>query len=232
MKFPARDERLSFCITACRKAYYECLNPGTMKCTLFVLMLGQGIFATSGIPDIALKITQFYGLVFDEGITLHWITAPENAYTGYHIERSHDGKTFRRLGYVEAEGYSLLPTRYSFTDSYPFPGKNYYRLIAEVPWGGISDSMAVELYSYNTYTPGIRIFPNPFQEEIMVQLPRNISAQARLVLVSPQGTILAQTKAPTGQRMALLRLPGLATGSYLQDGQQTWTALVSCSNTE
>ncbi|MFZ4428011.1 MAG: hypothetical protein ACOYOO_12685 [Saprospiraceae bacterium] len=204
-----------------------------MKFTLLIIMLAQSLFAPSAAPDVAYKITQFYGLVFDEGITLHWITAPESISTGYYIERSHDGQTFRRLGYVEAAGYSLLPTRYAFTDSYPFPGMNYYRLSAEEPGGGISDSMSIELYSYNTYTPGIRVFPNPFREEVMVQLPRNISARARLVLVSMQGAILAQMNAPSGQRMALLQLPGLTPGPYLlslQDGRRTWTAMVSCSN--
>ena len=172
-------------------------------------------------------ITQFYGLVFDEGISLHWITASERGNVRFRIERSHDGRTFRTLGYVEAEGHSLLPRHYSFTDAYPFPGHNYYRLSAENQEGQVSNSISLQLYSYNTYTPGIRVFPNPFQDEILVQLPRNLAPDAQLVLISLQGDALLRWPAPPGQRMALIRLPNLPNGAYillLQNGSQAYSA--------
>ncbi len=178
-------------------------------------------------PSRNADITQFYGLVFDEGISLHWITASEQGNVRFRLERSHDGRTFRPLGYVEAEGHSLLPRHYSFTDAYPLPGHNYYRLSAENQEGQVSNSISLQLYSYNTYTPGIRVFPNPFQHEILIQLPRHLAPDAQLVLLSLQGDALLRWPTPPGQRMTLVRLPDLPNGAYvllLQNGNQRYMA--------
>lgn len=185
------------------------------------------IHTKSAYPSWNADITQFYGLIFDEGISLHWITASEQGNVRFRIERSHDGRNFRLLGHVEAEGNSLLPRHYSFTDAYPFPGNNYYRLSAENAAGRISSSISLQLYSYNTYTPGIRVFPNPFQHEIFVQLPRQLAPDAQLVLRTLHGDKLFQWPAPHGQRMTLINLPNLPNGAYiflLLNGNQTYTA--------
>ena len=185
------------------------------------------IHTKSTYPSWNADITQFYGLVFDEGISLHWITASERGNVRFRIERSHDGQTFRPLGYVDTEGHSLLPRHYSFTDAYPFPGNNYYRLSTENQAGQVSGSILLQLYSHNTYTPGIRVFPNPFQREILVQLPRQLAPDAQLVLLALHGDTLLQWPAPHGQRMTLINLPDLPNGAYvllLLNGNQTYTA--------
>ena len=178
------------------------------------------------IPYTA-DIIQFYGLVFDEGISLHWISAPDRSTARFRLERSHDGRTFRPLGYVEAGEPSSLPIHYSFTDSYPLPGNNYYRLSAEDREGSISATMSLELYSWNTYTPGIRVFPNPFQREILVQLPRQLAPDARLSLHTLNGAAIQHWPAGAGHRITMLHLPELPPGAYillLQNGTQNFTA--------
>ena len=181
----------------------------------------------SGYTPYTADIIQFYGLVFDEGISLHWISAPDRGTAGFRLERSHDGRTFRPLGYVEAGYQSSFPIHYSYTDSYPFPGNNYYRLSAEDPGGSISAAVLLELYSWNTYTPGIRVFPNPFQREIMVQLPRQLAPDARLSLLTLNGAAIQHWPTGAGHRITMLHLPELPPGSYilfLQNGTQNFTA--------
>ncbi len=185
------------------------------------------LFSTKVYQPPNADITQFYGLVFDEGITLHWITVSEWGNIRFRLERSHDGHTFRPLGHVEAAGHSMLPRQYSFTDHYPLPGNNYYRLSAQGPEGKVFDSISLQLYSYNTYTPGIRVFPNPFQREVLVQLPRQLDPGAQFILLGIQGEMLLQWPAPAGQRMALVLLPDLPAGTYfllLQNGKQSHLA--------
>jgi uncharacterized protein (DUF1501 family) len=62
---------------------------------------------------------------------LNWHTASENNTDGFEIERSVDGKTFSKIGFVEAKGHTHEPQRYAFLDkNLPLSTSRafYYRL--------------------------------------------------------------------------------------------------------
>lgn len=59
---------------------------------------------------------------------LHWSTTEETNSESFHVERSEDGKSWKQIGALPAQGESSVLKNYGFTDSAPLKGGNYYRL--------------------------------------------------------------------------------------------------------
>jgi hypothetical protein len=61
---------------------------------------------------------------------LLWTTTSEINFDRFEIQRSTDGRAFETIGSVKGKGFNFkdLETNYSFFDSNPIAGKNYYRL--------------------------------------------------------------------------------------------------------
>jgi glucose/arabinose dehydrogenase len=97
--------------------------------------------------------------VVEKGTLLHWSTASEVNSHQFVVESSQDGKTFLPIGEVPASGNSSEMNNYTYLDSSPIPGKNYYRL-------KILDNDATFSYSNIisvTFTPSVvfQVYPNP-----------------------------------------------------------------------
>ncbi len=90
------------------------------------------------IDDISLEVTNalpvtllnFSGEVNGKQNWLHWATASEENNTGFEVQRSNDGYSFNKVGFVNtkaANGNSDLKLNYDFSDI-GFASTNYYRL--------------------------------------------------------------------------------------------------------
>ncbi len=78
----------------------------------------------------------------ERGVNIvNWDTKTEAAADRFIIERSEDGRNFRVIGSQPANGYA--PSAYTFVDSKPFSGINYYRLLLMNADGGKEYSRTV-----------------------------------------------------------------------------------------
>ena len=66
-------------------------------------------------------------VTIENSIKLDWNVSNEINMTSYFIEKSSNGKSFETIGSVDANGLKKTQS-YSYTDSKPLPGNNYYRL--------------------------------------------------------------------------------------------------------
>jgi surface protein len=76
---------------------------------------------------LPVTLISFTGKKQDNHILLEWKTTSERNNAGFYIEKSSNGKTFERIGFVDGKGDSQELNSYLFTDSAPF-SMNYYRL--------------------------------------------------------------------------------------------------------
>jgi len=90
-------------------------------------------------------------------IKLIWQTATETNNSHYEIERSTDGKIFDKLTTVKAAGAGL----YSYSDSAPLNGLNYYRLV-QYDLDGTRNELGVKVIDYQL-TNIVSIYPNPIK---------------------------------------------------------------------
>jgi len=84
---------------------------------------------------VPVKFSELIGTAQVDKVILQWKTYTENNNREFIIETSSDGITFKPLGSIAGKLNSSTLQQYSFTDSHPAEGQNYYRLVANSTLG-------------------------------------------------------------------------------------------------
>jgi hypothetical protein len=160
-------------------------------------------------------------------IGLTWVTQSENNAQGYTIERSVDGTTWQRIGFVEANARGLVATTthtYSYQDRPATAATQvYYRLRQEGITGGerYSATQVVTLQplalATHAATPDqLALYPNPATDHLTLRLPAT-AGSVQVTLRDVAGKLLQQQTMSTDSAHELrLHLPtGLPAGTYL-----------------
>lgn len=140
--------------------------------------------ATSGQDcSAALPVTwiSFAGKQQTDAILLTWQTAAETNNLGFEIERSSDGKTFERIGFVDGNGDSRVSKSYHFTDSHPF-SINYYRLKQIDRTDGKSDYSRI--ISVKGPKASFSVYPNPAQSQLYF---KNVKENTEVTILDRTG---------------------------------------------
>lgn len=99
---------------------------------------------------------------------LKWTTENEVNTSYFEIEKSEDGNTFATIGKVEAAGNHNGQLTYEFLDRSFATKRSYYRLTCYDLDGKQNRSEIISIYTEEINE--IRVFPNPFSEEINIQV--------------------------------------------------------------
>lgn len=153
---------------------------------------------------------------------LRWGTGKEDQGDFFEIERSRDGRSFYKLGAVDAHG---APTgaRYSFSDTAPFEGENFYRLRMVSNDGSSALSKIVSVR--NSEIPSFVYGPNPFVDYVKVTIPGTIEGRAFLTVSDLKGGLLK--KEEVYSNLVTLSLKDLTSGVYFirfEDENRAWSA--------
>jgi len=169
---------------------------------------GNGDFYVEGVSDVPddgnippeiqmiytilpIELKSFSVSKRGETIELDWITAKEEDFSHFEIERATSDMNFELIGIIEGSGNSLSDILYNYQDySAPF-GQLYYRLNA-VDIDGSNEYS--EVASINKAFEGVaKIYPNPanHQESVRLQLPANFNQQIETLNVyDPTGQLV------------------------------------------
>lgn len=115
------------------------------------------------VPNTLLSAEWLYfeGETRDNSVNhLRWATQQEQNNDYFNVQRSADGVNFETIGRVQAQGTTSNTTHYTFDDTHPLEGDNYYRLELVETTGATSLSKTILLYlegDGSTYS----FFPNP-----------------------------------------------------------------------
>jgi Secretion system C-terminal sorting domain len=124
---------------------------------------------------------------------LKWQTASERDFEGFNIERSAEGKTFEKVGFVKSAG--TAKGAYSFTDEVPLSGVNYYRLKMMNTDGSFTYSPTRSVVLAEGKTTNVSVVPNPAKEQVYVKLNVQEAKTITLVLVDITGkTLMTERK--------------------------------------
>ena len=154
-------------------------------------------------------------------VLLDWSTAQEQNSHFFAIERSTDEQYWREIGQQSAAGNSQDIRQYAFTDQKPEVGLNYYRL-RQVDLDGTHSFSEVRSVRFQEL--GIRVYPNPVENTLHLDLPAGdwnaelLDGLGRSILsVEQVGSELDLSQLPAGTYQ--LRLTG-------SEGQQWNTTVV------
>lgn len=105
--------------------------------------------------------------VDDKSVNVNWTTASEVNSSHFEVERSKDGRSFRKIETIESAGSSSARIDYSIVDSAPLVGISYYRL-KQVDVDGVYTYSPTRRVQMGTDQPTLTIYPNPTYDAIFV----------------------------------------------------------------
>jgi len=152
----------------------------------FRISIGQSI------PPLPIELSTFKAVVnaSQRQAMLSFSTASESNASHFAIEHSTDGKEFQEIGSLPAHGTSTEPHSYEFTHEGAVPGNNYYRLRME-DYDGSFKYSSVEV-AHLGEEGGLRILPNPIQNDFTVLLDEPTEGSLKASLFDLSGNALYQ----------------------------------------
>ncbi|MFY8035358.1 MAG: T9SS type A sorting domain-containing protein, partial [Flexibacteraceae bacterium] len=115
---------------------------------------------------LPVTLTSFTGKSTLFGNQLNWITSSEVNNQGFNVERSTDGRTFTKIGFVKGNGTTNIKQTYQFTDVNS--SEAYYRL-QQVDFDGKSEYSATIKVGESSLTTQLDIFPNPAKDQVTIR---------------------------------------------------------------
>ncbi|RIJ37560.1 T9SS C-terminal target domain-containing protein [Pontibacter oryzae] len=177
------------------------------------------------LAPLPVELVSFKGAAVNGAAKLTWATAQEKNNERFVVERSQDGKAFAAIGEVKGNGTSAARTDYSFTDTNPAAGANYYRL-RQIDFDGTEDfSKVVELnINKNTIAANsalASVYPTVASTEVKVNFALT---NANVTVLDASGRQVAQF-ANAGREL-VIPVSNLQRGVYfvtVTDGAQRQT---------
>ena len=142
---------------------------------------------------------------------LQWSTVYDAGVAYYAVERGVDGNNFSTIATVKSSAVGGLGTTYNYTDSFPKPGVNYYRIKAQDTTAPYSYSNIEAVQLLSTTMP---VYPNPVKYGFfLVDLP-SITKPSVFRLVNTWGIVVQTISVPPGVAQQRINIPGLLPGTY------------------
>jgi hypothetical protein len=150
---------------------------------------------TEDSNPLPMQLLSFTAQLRNKDGLLNWKTANESNSSHFVVERSVNGKDFTAIGTVQAVGYSRSLQSYHFIDEKVTDlnlTKVYYRLKQVDLDGKTTQSRVIVLLINATQEPYFSVYPNPFSQEILIDLAVNNAENATIQLTDVTGKLVTQ----------------------------------------
>ena len=170
-----------------------------------VLPVSWTNFTASSQPDGSVNLQWQYGQAVDQGT--------------YGIERSTDGQNWTGIG-TQWVHQAAAAAGYSFPDTHPVTGKDYYRIVLQRP--GFPDAYSgIRVVETGSKPPVYVIVPNPVRNTLYIQYNAT-QAEAQAGIYDAAGKMVSSNKVSPG--VTTVSVSNLVPGLYIvritdQDGQ-------------
>lgn len=144
-------------------------------------------------------------------VSIKWDVADEVDVRGYEVEKSTNGATFTKVGFVAANGKPA----YSFTDGAMTEGVVYYRVKNVDLDGKYKYSSVVKLNGKsNTSSTVLKAFPSPAQSQVTLQHEK-LGASGFITLTTLSGQVVKRITPGAQAVQTVIDLNGTQPGMYL-----------------
>ncbi len=153
-------------------------------------VLSEFVFEDGG-TTLPVSYTRFRGYMLDNKmVELQWTTASEMANSGFEVQRRTAQGAWKVIGFMDGNGTTSTLSDYTFVDDEVLNDVRYYRL-RQIDYNGryeFSRTVRVKaLESFSTFN----IFPNPFTDQLTVQVGRELDTEVRIGLTDLSGRTIA-----------------------------------------
>ncbi|WP_428665766.1 T9SS type A sorting domain-containing protein [Runella sp.] len=167
---------------------------------------------------LPVKLVSFNAYPENNQVNLKWVTSQESGSSHFALYRSTDQlKSFQHIAEVKAKGNSEEKIQYTFTDSWPKLGVNYYRLM-QVDLDGRQEASrwVAAVMEGIEQNDEIKIYPNPATSNETIQIMGAELSSMEVNLMDMQGRTLSGTKRFVEEdKMELVPKAVLTPGVYM-----------------
>ncbi|MFP4091250.1 MAG: T9SS type A sorting domain-containing protein [Cyclobacteriaceae bacterium] len=158
------------------------------------------------------ELLTFQGKSTARGIQLDWITAWEENFDYFIVERAGTDRQFKAIGKVQGNGNTQAEVAYNFTDEQPIQGQALYRLKAVDYDNSYEYHNIISVYFDGMYKQALKVYPNPSADRLIhVDLNSEIHT---ITLLNTNGQLIYQTM--VNNYSASIDLPtSIRSGAYL-----------------
>ncbi|MCU0343453.1 MAG: T9SS type A sorting domain-containing protein [Ignavibacterium sp.] len=195
------------------------LNTGTNTLSASGLIGTEFALSSSTDNPFPVELSSFTAVILNKKVILNWRTETEVANFGFDLERSSDGITFNKIGFVEGNGNSNSPNEYTYSDDVEkLAGKLYYRLKQIDSDGSFSYSQVISVV---LGVPDQFVlnqnYPNPFNPSTIISWQMPIRSHVTIKLYDMLGsevTTLINEEKEAGYYNIEFNANELASGIY------------------
>lgn len=150
-------------------------------------------YVNSLMGVMPIKLISFAGSFENNEVVLNWVTAQEEGFSHFEVQRASSDLKFAQIGIVTGAGSNTEDeNEYSLTDAAALLGVNYYRL-KSIDTDGSFEYSSVIAITVNA-EKSISVFPNP-SNGYFVNVSSNfeVSDNAQVVIFSNEGTLIQKS---------------------------------------
>ena len=164
--------------------------------------------------------------------TISWSTASEFNSSHFNLERSRDGMNWEVVYTVQAAGYSIQNTDYSFTEDFVNQEIAYYRIV-QFDLNGLSKTYEALASSCDFGIEAVSkllTYPNPSEESFTIQLSaKDIGKNGMLKIYSAAGQLILESEVQIVKGINEYKItedlnPGIYFIQITDEGQSSITA--------
>jgi len=173
----------------------------------------ENVSANVSTASLPVELVDFNAKAIDKEVLLQWTTASEIDHDYFAVEQSVDGEDYKELGRIENEGDSYELKKYSFTDTKPATGDNFYRL-RQVDLDGhieFSSIRGVKIAKQTDYS----IYPTFAREQVTLRFEKHLETELAIRVIDMSGKLVKETHIDRGQETVTIETFDLVTGTYL-----------------
>jgi glucuronoarabinoxylan endo-1,4-beta-xylanase len=123
-------------------------------------------------------------------VQLDWNTYSEVNNLGFDVERSVDGATFEKIGFVNGKGNSNVENSYTLTDYSPLKAMNYYR-VKQIDKDGSFRYSPIRTIRFNETDRVITLYPNPAKNTLFID-GNGEKVSGKLLVVDGSGRVVLE----------------------------------------
>jgi hypothetical protein len=172
--------------------------------------IGTKSHTSSPLP---IELIYFDANCADRKAIVNWATASENSNDFFTLERANDGIIFQEVGTFQGAGNSSQTINYSFTDTDPFQGVNYYRL-KQTDFNGIEESFdVVSIDCIGNNALNMTVYPNPAGTYITIDLMKEQDDESYVAFFDVGGKVIKKIKCVN--QLMYIDINELESGCYI-----------------
>jgi hypothetical protein len=171
------DQNATFTIPTVAQSSVAVIGSGNLETFVQTYVsAGACVVYTYAPGALPVTLTSLTAVKEENTSRLEWSTSFETNSDRFEIQRSASGKTWEKIGTINAAKQSSLLYSYSFKDTAPLAGQNLYRLkmIDQDETFAFSRIVSLEFGNSAAFV----IYPNPVSDKIFVNLPESQSISA------------------------------------------------------